>query len=417
MGSKREAEMQILTDKAWGRFQIGEERGRGGMAVVYKADDHVLQRTVALKVLLPVLASNQEFTQRFRREAITAANLRHPNIVVIYDVGAHEDYQYIVMEYLEGPTLQQEIQQKGAMPLTRVMPILAQLTDALDYAHQQGLVHRDIKPANVIIGAQDHVTLTDFGLVKAAGSSKITGEGVAIGTLKYMSPEQAVGKELDYRSDIYSLGVVVYEMLTGEAPFSGNTPYQTLHELIYEPPPPLSRFNPQVDSEVDQVIFKALAKEPDKRFGKASEFAQALAAVTGLGVPMDQVGQTERLRREIVLRLIASDGREFPVYRGKVMVGRDTGNDIILPVRQVSRQHFCIHCGAQECSVVDQGSTNGTFINGVRIPPKKRWPLHPEDVIKIGPVQLLVALPAASRDTQAELLHRTMTMERKGEND
>jgi serine/threonine protein kinase len=407
--------MQILTDKAWGRFQISEERGRGGMAVVYKAYDGVLQRTVALKVLLPVLASNQEFTRRFRREAITAANLRHPNIVVIYDVGSHEDYQYIVMEYLEGLTLQQEIQQTGVLPLARVMSIVGQLTTALDYAHQQGLVHRDVKPANVIIGAQDHVTLTDFGLVKAARSGKITSEGVAVGTLKYMSPEQAVGKEIDYRSDIYSLGVVVYEMLAGEAPFSGTTPYQTLHELIHEPPLPLSRFNPQLAAGVEQVVFKALAKEPDRRFRKAGEFAQTLAAVTGLGMPGDVVGQTERLRREVVLRLIASDGREFPVYQGEVTVGRDTGNDIILPVRQVSRQHLCIHCGSQGCSVVDQGSTNGTFINGERIPPKTRWPLCPEDVVKIGPMQLLVALPLPS-DTQTDSLHKTMSMERKEEN-
>ncbi len=236
--------MQDLTGKAWGRFQIIEERGRGGMAVVYKAYDGVLQRTVALKVLLPLMSSNAEFVQRFRREAITSANLRHPNIVVIYDVGAHEDYQYIVMEYLEGPTLQQEIELKGVLPLERTVSILGQLTEALEYAHQQYLVHRDIKPANIIIGAQDHVTLTDFGLVKAASSSKITGEGVAVGTLKYMSPEQAVGSELDYRSDLYSLGVVVYEMLTGKTPFSGGTPYQTLHELIYEPPNPALHHQP-----------------------------------------------------------------------------------------------------------------------------------------------------------------------------
>jgi serine/threonine protein kinase len=406
--------MQILTDKAWGRFQIIEERGRGGMAVVYKAYDGVLQRTVALKVLLPLLASNQELTQRFRREAITAANLKHPNIVIIYDVGSHEDYQYIVMEYLEGPNLQQEIQQKGALPLARVMSIVGQLTEALDYAHQQGLVHRDIKPANVMIGVHDHVTLTDFGLVKAARRGKITDEGAALGTLTYMAPEQAMGKEIDYRSDIYSLGVVVYEMLAGEAPFSGTTPYQTLHELIHEPPLPLSRFNPRLASAVEQVVFKALAKEPDRRFEKAREFAQALAAATGLSMSGGEASQTERLRREIVLRLVASDGREFPVYRGEVTVGRDIGNDIILPVRQVSRQHLSIHCEAQGCSVVDQGSTNGTFINGVRIPPKTRWPLRPEDVVKIGTVQLLVALPLPS-DTQTDSFYRTMSMERKEE--
>lgn len=387
--------MQDLVGKAWGRFQIIEERGRGGMAVVYKAYDGVLQRTVALKVLLPVLASNTEFTQRFHREAITAANLRHPNIVVIYDVGSHRSYQYIVMEYLEGPTLQQEIQRTGALPLPKIMTIVGQLTDALDYAHQQGLVHRDIKPANVIISAHDQVTLTDFGLVKAATSAKITGEGAAVGTLKYMSPEQAVGRELDYHSDIYSLGVVVYEMLTGESPFSGRTPYQTLHELIYEPPPPPSKVNRAVTVRMERAVLKALAKEPDQRYSSAGEFARALASAAGLGVTAEFPSPTERMQRDEVLRLIGADGRVYPVHEGEVTVGRDTSNDIVIPVVQISRNHLRIRCGPQGCVVTDARSTNGTFVNGVRLPPDTPWPLHPEDVLQIGPVQLLVVLPSS----------------------
>lgn len=399
--------MQDLTGKAWGRFQIIEERGRGGMAVVYKAYDGVLQRTVALKVLLPLMSSNAEFVQRFRREAITSANLRHPNIVVIYDVGAHEDYQYIVMEYLEGPTLQQEIELKGVLPLERTVSILGQLTEALEYAHQQYLVHRDIKPANIIIGAQDHVTLTDFGLVKAASSSKITGEGVAVGTLKYMSPEQAVGSELDYQSDLYSLGVVVYEMLTGKTPFFGGTPYQTLHELIYEPPIRPSTINPRVDSAVEKALLQALAKEPGSRFGRAGAFAQALAVASGLMPSREWGGQTELLQRQATLRLLAADGREYPVYWGRVTVGRDTDNDIVIPDRQISRHHARIQCGSQGCTVTDRGSTNGTLVNGVRIQPEMPWPLRPEDVLQLGSVQLLVALPVSA---SADAAGTTMTM-------
>jgi serine/threonine protein kinase len=399
--------MRDLTGKAWGRFQIIEERGRGGMAVVYKAYDGVLQRTVALKVLLPLLTSNVEFTQRFRREAITAANLRHPHIVVIYDVGAHEDYQYIVMEYLEGWTLQQEIERKGPMPLARTVSIVGQLTEALEYAHQQHLVHRDIKPANIIVGAQDHVTLTDFGLVKAASSSKITGEGVAVGTLKYMSPEQAVGRELDYRSDLYSLGVVVYEMLTGRTPFSGGTPYQTLHELIYEPPIRPSAVNPRVDPGVEEALLRALAKEPGSRFGRAGAFAQALALASGLRPSQDWGGQTELLNRRMTLRLLAVDGREYPVYWGMVTVGRDADNDIVIPDRQVSRHHARIQCGSQGCTVTDRGSTNGTLVNGVRIQPAMPWPLRSEDVLQLGSVQLLVALPVPA---DADAAGTTMTM-------
>jgi serine/threonine-protein kinase len=386
--------MKDLVGKAWGRFQIIEERGRGGMAVVYKAYDGVLQRTVALKVLLPVLASNKEFTQRFHREAITAANLRHPSIVVIYDVGSHENYQYIVMEYLEGLTLQQEVKRKGVLRLSRVVRIVGQLTDALDYAHREGLVHRDIKPANIIVGSEDHATLTDFGLVKAARGSRITGEGVAIGTLKYMSPEQAAGKELDFRSDVYSLGVTVYEMLAGDTPFTGKTPYQTLHELIYEAPPPISRANLRIDHRVEGVVLKALAKKPERRHRTAGEFGRALATSAGIRVQTPGGPQTDYLRREVVLRLLAPDGREYPVHRGEVTVGRDTGNDIVLPDGLVSRYHLRIRCGPEGCSVTDQGSTNGTYVNGVRLRTETPWPLGPEDVLKIGPVQLLVAEPS-----------------------
>jgi serine/threonine protein kinase len=393
-------EMQDLTGRAWGRFQIIEERGRGGMAVVYRAYDGVLQRTVALKVLLPLLAANEEFTHRFHREAITAANLRHPNIVVIYDVGSHDKFQYIVMEFLEGPTLQQEVQQKGTMPFSRAMTILGQLADALDYAHRQGLVHRDVKPANVIIGSQDLVTLTDFELVKAATSRKITGEGAAMGTLKYMSPEQAAGKELDFRSDIYSLGVVVYEMLAGEAPFTGTTPYKILHELIYEPPPPLSQRNPKVTPGVEQIVLRALAKEPVRRFGTAGEFARVLATATGFGAAAEWSAKTDALKREVVLLLVASDGREYPVYWGEITIGRDTGNDVVIPVQQVSRHHAQIHYGQAGCQVMDLGSTNGTSVNAVSIPPQQPRPLQPGDVLGIGPVSLLVTESSPSGAVQ-----------------
>jgi serine/threonine protein kinase len=397
--------MQELVGRAWGRFLIIEERGRGGMAVVYRAYDNILQRTVALKVLLPHMAANVEFTRRFEREAITAANLRHPNIVVIYDVGAHESFQYIVMEYLEGLTLQQEIQKKGALPASRVISILGQLASALDYAHLQGLVHRDIKPANVIIGAAsptgvgEHVTLTDFGLVKAARLGAITSEGMTSGTLNYMSPEQAMGQEMDGRSDIYSLGVVVYEMLAGEVPFFATTPYQILRDLIQEPPPPLSRINQAVSPRAEQVVFRALAKEPGKRFATAGEFATALASVTGFGAVIQEDAQRQRtasFRREIVLYLIASDGRQYPVYRGEVTIGRDTSNDVVLPVSQVSRRHARITCDREGCHVMDLGSTNGTLVNGVRLQVGSPWPLRPDDTLGIGPINLQALSSAPS---------------------
>jgi serine/threonine protein kinase len=388
--------MQDLIGRAWGRFQIIEERGRGGMAVVFKAYDSVLQRTVALKVLLPSLVSNEEFTIRFQREAITAANLRHQNVVIIYDVGSHEAFQYIVMEYLNGLTLQQEIAQKGALPITRAMLILRQTADALDHAHEQQLVHRDIKPANVIIDAKDHVTLTDFGLVKAARSSTITGEGAAVGTLAYMSPEQAGGQELDRRSDVYSLGVVVYEMLAGETPFSGTTPYQTLHSLMYQPPPPLSRLKPEIQPGLEPVICKALSKEPRNRFGTAGEFYRALSIAAGLGSSSDSVPRLRSELREANLFVVTSDGLEYPLREGRVTIGRETGNDIVLPVRQVSRHHAQVHCSPSVCSIMDLRSTNGTFVNGLAIPPRTQQPIRAGDVLQIGTVMLKVTRPPRS---------------------
>jgi serine/threonine protein kinase len=386
--------MQDLTETDWGRFEIIKERGRGGMAIVYKAYDGVLQRTVALKVLLSQLAANEEFTRRFQREAITAANLRHPNIVVIYDVGSFQEFQYIVMEYLEGPTLQQEIQQEGALSMERVLSITGQLAEALDYAHRKGLVHRDVKPANVIVGASDHVTLTDFGLVKAA-KGKITGEGVAIGTLKYMSPEQAAGKELDARSDVYSLAVIVYEMLSGQAPFSGTTPYDTLSALLYKPPPPLPPLRAGVPQNVEETVIRALAKEPGNRFTTAGKFSKALARAAGARMPTPLQHDTDVMDREMVLMLLGPDGREFPVYRGNVTLGRDAANGIVIANPQVSRHHAQIRCGQAGCQIVDQGSTNGTSLNGARIPAREPHPLSPGDVLAIGPVSLLVTQPSA----------------------
>jgi serine/threonine protein kinase len=344
------------------------------------------------------LAANKDFTKRFRREAITAANLRHQNIVVIYDVGSHENFQYIVMEYLQGPTLQQEIQQKGAIPITRVISILGQLAEALDYAHQEGLVHRDVKPANIIIGDQDSVTLTDFGLVKAAKSAETTGEGAAIGTLKYMSPEQAQGAEIDSRSDIYSLGVVVYEMLIGETPFAGTTPYEALQQLMHEPPPLLTQRNPKIPARVERVVLQALKKRPQKRFGTAGEFAQALAASIGMDT------QTDSFRREVVLVLVSPDGLEYPVYQGRITIGRDVGNDIVLPVNQVSRHHAQIQYEQAACTVTDTGSTNGTFVNGAPIPRGIPQPLRPGDALGIGPITLVVTLPFSSDPPDSKTL-------------
>lgn len=267
--------MRDLLDRALGKYVILEEIGRGGMGAVYKARDIELDRIVAIKVLSPYLVREPHLVQRFMREARLAANLDHPNIVAIYNIGGEGGYYYFVMKYLEGRPLKEMIAQRGPLPLDEVVQLVRQLVSALDYAHQQNLVHRDVKPGNVIVGPDGHATLTDFGLAKVVESMKLTASGETIGTLEYMAPEQARG-ETSPASDIYSLGVMTYEMLTGRLPFQGTNQATLLYQHLHEPPPPPHRWNPTIPPEVEQVVLKAMAKEPAQRYATAGEMAREL---------------------------------------------------------------------------------------------------------------------------------------------
>lgn len=265
-----------LIGKTVGQYQIVELAGQGGMATVYKAYQPSLNRYVALKVLPEYLAHDDEFVKRFKQEATAAAALRHPNIIVIYDIGEAGNVHYIATEFLEGQTVDAALKQSGALSLPRVVKIVNQLASALEAAHQQGLIHRDVKPSNVFINARDHVTLMDFGIVKAVSSTRLTRTGLLVGTPEYMSPEQAEGQALDGRSDLYSLGVVVYQMLTGQTPFNAPTPNAILYAHVNHPPTPLSRLNPAIPSSVETVVLRSLAKKPADRFQSVAEFADAL---------------------------------------------------------------------------------------------------------------------------------------------
>jgi serine/threonine protein kinase len=271
--------MDTLIGKTLGSYQIISEIGRGGMAIVYKAYQPTLNRYVALKVLPPYLAHDDEFVRRFEMEAQNAARLKHPNIVIIHDVGEEGGYHYIVMEFLEGITLRALVERSRALPEPRALDLLNQIASALDYAHAAGFVHRDVKPANVLIGANDLATLTDFGIAKAAEGTRLTRTGTLMGTPEYMSPEQARGEPVDYRTDIYSLGVVAYEMLSGRVPFDGTTPHAVLHKVIYDAPPPLRTMNPRVSAPVEPAVMRALAKDPPARYASAEEMIRAMVPV------------------------------------------------------------------------------------------------------------------------------------------
>jgi branched-chain amino acid transport system substrate-binding protein len=258
-----------------GGYQILEQIGQGGMATIYKAYQPSLDRYVALKILPRHMAQEAGFEQRFRREARAAAKLEHPHIVPIFDFGQENDLFYIALRYVPAGTLKERMGQP--LPLDFIIGVVSQIAEALDYAHEQGVVHRDIKPSNILLDRGDWALLTDFGVARIVQSTEhITSTGVGVGTPAYMSPEQGLGKKVDSRSDIYSLGVVLYEMLTGQVPYQADTPMAVVLKHIHDPLPRPRDINRGVPEAVERVVLKSLAKAPDDRYHSAAELAMAL---------------------------------------------------------------------------------------------------------------------------------------------
>lgn len=258
------------------RYELRECIGIGGMARVYRALDRTLNRDVAAKILDPALASDPLFVERFRREARSAASLNHPNIVTIFDTGATDDSYYIVMEYVEGPNLKERLRADGPLSEGDVLAIGAQVAAALTAAHERGLIHRDIKPHNVLITPDGTAKVTDFGIARAAGASQLTATQTVMGSAQYLSPEQALHHPLDGRSDIYSLGIVLYEALTGQLPFIGDSLVAVAMMQVHDPPVPLRAIRPEISVQTEAVVMKALAKDPAKRYQSANEMRAAL---------------------------------------------------------------------------------------------------------------------------------------------
>jgi dienelactone hydrolase len=258
-----------------GKYRIAEEIGRGGMGVVYKAEDIKLQRTVALKFLPPHLADSAELKERFLVEARAAAALSHPNICVIHEIGESEERPYIAMEYVEGETLRDRIKKRPLKP-EEALGIVSQVAAGLGEAHQKGIIHRDIKSANIMVTAKGQAKVMDFGLAKLRGGSSLTKSQTTLGTVAYMSPEQARGEEVDGRTDLWSLGVVLYEMLTGELPFRGDRDLSVIHSIIHEEPRPLRHRKPPVPEELQQVVSRALRKNRDSRYGSSGDMLKDL---------------------------------------------------------------------------------------------------------------------------------------------
>jgi len=258
-----------------GRYRIIGRIGSGGMADVYQADDTHLGREVALKVLHRRFSQDEEFVERFRREASAAAGLQHPNVVGVYDRGSHDDTWYIAMERLRGRTLKQLINEDAPLDQRRAIDLASQVLVAAGFAHRRGVIHRDFKPHNVIVGDDDSVKVTDFGIARA-GASEMTETGSIMGTAQYLSPEQAQGQRVDARSDLYSIGIILFELLTSRVPFTGESAVSIALKHVSEPAPSVASIRPDVHPALDAIVARSLVKDPAGRFQSAEEFVLAL---------------------------------------------------------------------------------------------------------------------------------------------
>src|SRR3954453_3913410 len=253
-----------------GRYRLDERIAGGGMGDVWRGTDEVLGRTVAVKILLPALLDEPGFAERFRGEARTMATINHPGVVDVYDYGSDQQLAFLVMEYVEGDALSRTLARVGRLTPARTMALVAQAADALHAAHQTGVVHRDVKPGNLLVRPNGTLVLTDFGIARAVGAAQLTAAGSVLGTAAYISPEQAMGQQATPLSDIYALGIVAYQCLSGRRPFEGDNPLEIAMRPVRELPPPLP---PDIPVPVRVIVERAIAKEPTARWPDAAAFA------------------------------------------------------------------------------------------------------------------------------------------------
>jgi Tol biopolymer transport system component len=341
--------MQLAAGTRLGPYEIQAALGAGGMGEVYRARDTRLSRTVAIKVLPQVLASDPQFRERFEREARTVSALDHPHICALHDVGDYSGTSYLVMQYLEGDTLADRIAKSGALPVSEALALAVQVADALDVAHRRGIVHRDLKPGNVML-TRSGAKLLDFGLAKSGQPAVVmpgtvaethqrplTAQGTLLGTLAYMSPEQVEGREADARSDVWAFGCVVYEMLTGTAPFTGNSPASVIGSILRDVPSPVSRATPLSPPALDRLVAKCLAKDPERRWQSASDLRDELQWIAGSAAETQRPAAQSNARRltamgGLALAFAAVAGAMLWVRMGaQDPIGRVTRLSVALP--------------------------------------------------------------------------------------
>ncbi len=322
-----------MTPEKIGRYQVESEIGRGGMATVFKAYDPRFERHVAIKVLPREFMHDPEFRARFNREAKTIATLEHPAIVPVYDYGEDDGLLYLVMRFMPGGSLSDKLVD-GPISIEESAKILQRLGSALDRAHSQGIIHRDLKPGNVLFDQYGDAFLADFGIVQVSGSnSNLTASGSLVGTPMYMSPEQVYGdKELDGRSDIYALGIILFQMLTGHLPYEADTPAKLMMKHILEPVPDLLTARPDLPPEAEVIISKALAKERGDRFDTASDFSAALSTITKeIPVSNDLQQQLANIQADIAPEQAETSAPRTPVDQAPPELADDVLEDMGIP--------------------------------------------------------------------------------------
>jgi len=406
------------------RYRIVTLLGEGGMGSVYKAHDLTLQRDVAIKLMHPQYAHQPDFQERFLQEARTAARLDHPSIVQVHDFGQHKGQLYIVMEFIPGDNLGQILRSLRAanqwIPLSETLPLLRQVCLALHYAHQHGVLHRDIKPDNIMLkpepadGLPYRPVITDLGLAKLAEGGLLTQEGTSMGTPAYMSPEQASGKPTGPASDVYSLGVLLFELATGRLPFTVKSLPEAIRYHTQEAPPSPRSIRPDLPESLEKVILKALQKDPTLRYSSANDLASAIEAAMPLIKPITgqptTIGDTVSLVTQYQKSLmeargpsiiqemqpaapsrldtiqVLKDGKttSYPIQKAEITIGRDITCDIQLDDAKVSRNHARVEFEDGAVYITDLNSTNGTFLENTHLLPGVREPWSAEQLVRIG---------------------------------
>ncbi len=314
--------MIVKGSKINDRYQIIKTLGEGGMANVYLAHDNILDRNVAVKVLRGDLASDEKFVRRFQREALSASSLSHPNIVEMYDVGEDDGQYYIVMEYVDGKTLKQVLKQRGHLSVTEVVDIMLQVTDGMAHAHDAYIIHRDIKPQNIMMLSNGMIKITDFGVATALNSTQLTQTNSVMGTVHYLPPEQANGKGSTIRSDIYSMGIMMYELLTGLVPYKGESAVEIALKHLKEPLPSVRKANPSIPQSIENVIIKATAKNPKNRYNDARQMHEDLKTALDdsrkdekryvYPYPENDLDETKVLDKEVAAVKKVEESKEAP---------------------------------------------------------------------------------------------------------